>query len=217
MILILIGPPGAGKGTQARVIENAFGIVQLSTGALLRAAIESGSELGRKAKKVVENGELMPDDVMVSIVSDRVDEPDCRNGFILDGFPRTVAQAEALDEMLAGKGLKLDHVVEIGIEDDLLVDRLTGRFECAKCGEGYNDKFKKTAADGVCDKCGGTEFIRRADDTEEKIRTRLAIYHEQTRPILPYYRERGILKSVDGAKDLDDVTQQLRGMLAPAA
>ena len=217
MILILIGPPGAGKGTQARVIENAFGIVQLSTGALLRAAIESGSELGRKAKKVVENGELMPDDVMVSIVSDRVDEPDCRNGFILDGFPRTVAQAEALDEMLAGKGLKLDHVVEIGIEDDLLVDRLTGRFECAKCGEGYNDKFKKTAVDGVCDKCGGTEFIRRADDTEEKIRTRLAIYHEQTRPILPYYRERGILKSVDGAKDLDDVTQQLRGMLAPAA
>lgn len=217
MILILIGPPGAGKGTQARVIENAFGIVQLSTGALLRAAIESGSELGRKAKKVVENGELMPDDVMVSIVSDRVDEPDCRNGFILDGFPRTVAQAEALDEMLAGKGLKLDHVVEIGIEDDLLVDRLTGRFECATCGEGYNDKFKKTAADGVCDKCGGTEFIRRADDTEEKIRTRLAIYHEQTRPILPYYRERGILKSVDGAKDLDDVTQQLRGMLAPAA
>ena len=217
MILILIGPPGAGKGTQARVIENAFGIVQLSTGALLRAAIESGSELGRKAKKVVEGGELMPDDVMVSIVSDRVDEPDCRNGFILDGFPRTVAQAEALDEMLAGKGLKLDHVVEIGIEDDLLVDRLTGRFECAKCGEGYNDKFKKTAADGVCDKCGGTEFIRRADDTEEKIRTRLAIYHEQTRPILPYYRERGILKSVDGAKDLDDVTQQLRGMLAPAA
>jgi adenylate kinase len=217
VILILIGPPGAGKGTQARVIENAFGIVQLSTGALLRAAIESGSELGRKAKKVVENGELMPDDVMVSIVSDRVDEPDCRNGFILDGFPRTVAQAEALDEMLAGKGLKLDHVVEIGIEDDLLVDRLTGRFECATCGEGYNDKFKKTAADGVCDKCGGTEFIRRADDTEEKIRTRLAIYHEQTRPILPYYRERGILKSVDGAKDLDDVTQQLRGMLAPAA
>lgn len=217
MILILIGPPGAGKGTQARVIENAFGIVQLSTGALLRAAIESGSELGRKAKKVVESGELMPDDVMVSIVSDRVDEPDCRNGFILDGFPRTVAQAEALDEMLAGKGLKLDHVVEIGIEDDLLVDRLTGRFECAKCGEGYNDKFKKTAVDGVCDKCGGTEFIRRADDTEEKIRTRLAIYHEQTRPILPYYRERGILKSVDGAKDLDDVTQQLRGMLAPAA
>jgi adenylate kinase len=217
VILILIGPPGAGKGTQARVIENAFGIVQLSTGALLRAAIESGSELGRKAKKVVENGELMPDDVMVSIVSDRVDEPDCRNGFILDGFPRTVAQAEALDEMLAGKGLKLDHVVEIGIEDDLLVDRLTGRFECDTCGEGYNDKFKKTAADGVCDKCGGTEFIRRADDTEEKIRTRLAIYHEQTRPILPYYRERGILKSVDGAKDLDDVTQQLRGMLAPAA
>jgi adenylate kinase len=207
VILILIGPPGAGKGTQARVIENAFGIVQLSTGALLRAAIESGSELGRKAKKVVEGGELMPDDVMVSIVSDRVDEPDCRNGFILDGFPRTVAQAEALDEMLAGKGLKLDHVVEIGIEDDLLVDRLTGRFECAKCGEGYNDKFKKTAVDGVCDKCGGTEFIRRADDTEEKIRTRLAIYHEQTRPILPYYRERGILKSVDGAKDLDDVTR----------
>lgn len=217
MILILIGPPGAGKGTQARVIENAFGIVQLSTGALLRAAIESGSELGRKAKKVVESGALMPDEVMVSIVSDRIDEPDCRNGFILDGFPRTVAQAEALDRMLASKGLKLDHVVEIDIEDDLLVDRLTGRFECAKCGEGYNDKFKKTAVDGVCDKCGGTEFIRRADDTEEKIRTRLAIYHEQTLPILPYYRERGILKRVDGAKDLDDVTQQLEGMLAPAA
>ena len=217
MILILIGPPGAGKGTQARVIENAFGIVQLSTGALLRAAIDSGSELGRTAKNVVESGKLMPDDVMVSIVSDRVDEPDCRNGFILDGFPRTVAQAEALDEMLAGKGLNLDHVVEIAIEDDLLVDRLTGRFECARCGEGYNDKFKTPSVDGVCDKCGSTEFIRRADDTEEKIRTRLEIYHEQPRPILPYYRERGILKSVDGAKDPGDVTQQLKGILVSAA
>ncbi len=213
MILILIGPPGAGKGTQARVIEETYGIVQLSTGALLRAAIDSGSELGRKAKKVVENGELMPDDVMVSIVSDRIEDPDCKKGFILDGFPRTVAQAEALDVMLAGKGLKLDHVIEIAIDDDLLVDRLTGRFECANCGEGYNDKFKTTAVDGVCDKCGGTEFIRRADDNEEKIRTRLGVYHEQTRPILPYYRERGILESVDGAKDLDDVTQQLKGML----
>jgi adenylate kinase len=217
VILILIGPPGAGKGTQAKIIEDCFGVLQLSTGALLRTAIAEGTELGRKAKALVEGGKLVPDETIVGIVSERIDEPDCKKGFILDGFPRTVAQAEALDSMLAEKNLKLDHVIEIGIDDDLLVDRLTGRFECAKCGAGYNDKFKTPKVEGVCDVCGSTEFIRRADDTEEKIRTRLGVYHEQTKPILPYYRERGILESVDGAQAMDDVTKQLKEILAPAA
>ena len=217
MTLILIGPPGAGKGTQAKIIEDTFGIIQLSTGALLRAAIAEGTELGRKAKALVEGGKLVPDETIVGIVSDRIDAPDCRKGFILDGFPRTVAQAEALDSMLKAKNLKLDHVIEIAIDDDLLVERLTGRFECANCGEGYNDKFKTPKTAGKCDKCGSADFIRRADDTEEKIRTRLGVYHEQTKPILPYYRARGILESVDGAKPMSDVTKQLKGILATAA
>lgn len=217
MILILIGPPGAGKGTQAKIIEDTFGVIQLSTGALLRSAIAEGTEMGRKAKALVESGKLVPDETIVGIVSDRIEDPDCAKGFILDGFPRTVAQAEALESMLKEKGLKLDHVIEIAIDDDLLVDRLTGRFECAECGEGYNDKFKPTRVEGVCDKCGSTEFIRRADDTEEKIRTRLGVYHEQTKPILPYYREHGILESVDGSKEMSDVTKQLKEVLSTAA
>jgi adenylate kinase len=217
VILILIGPPGAGKGTQAKIIEDKYGIIQLSTGALLRAAIAEGTELGKQAKALVEGGKLVQDETIVGIVSDRIEAPDCKNGFILDGFPRTVAQAEALDAMLKAKNLKLNHVIEIAIDDDLLVERLTGRFECAKCGEGYNDKFKTTKVAGTCDKCGSTDFIRRADDTEEKIRTRLGVYHEQTKPILPYYRARGILESVDGAQPMSDVTTQLKGILAAAA
>lgn len=214
--MILIGPPGAGKGTQAKRIEEAFGIVHLSTGAVVRQLIASGSELGRKTKALVEGGNLMPDDVMVAMVSERIDQPDCANGFILDGFPRTVAQAEALDVLLREKGLSLDHVIEIKLDDDMMVERLTGRFECGNCGEGYHDSYKTPKVEGVCDRCGSDDFIRRADDAEANVRTRIGVYHEQTEPIMPFYGARGILKSVDGSKDLDDVTRQLKEVLSPA-
>jgi adenylate kinase len=215
VIMILIGPPGAGKGTQAKRMEDVFGVVQLSTGALLRELIASKSELGLKAKTLVEAGNLMPDDVMVALVSDRIDQPDCASGFILDGFPRTIVQAEALDVLLREKGLSLDHVIEIKIDVDLLVERLTGRFECGECGEGYHDSYKQPKLEGVCDRCGSNDFIRRADDEEDRVRTRLGFYHQETRPILPYYRARGILKSIDGSKDLDDVTRQMKEALSP--
>ena len=214
--MILIGPPGAGKGTQAKRIEDAFGVVQLSTGAVLRELIASQSELGRKAKALVEGGNLMPDDVMIELVSERIDEPDCDNGFILDGFPRTIAQAEALEILFREKGLSLDHVIEIKLDDDKLVERLTGRYECGGCGEGYHDTYKIPRVEGVCDRCGSKEFTRRADDGEDKVRTRLDVYHQQTKPILPFYRARGILKSVDGSKDLEDVARQLKEVLSAA-
>ncbi len=214
MIMIIIGPPGAGKGTQASRIEEFLGIGNLSTGALLRDAIASGSELGNKAKVLVEGGKFVPDDVMIALVSARIAEPDCENGFILDGFPRTLAQAAALDELLESQGTKVDAVVEIKTQDDVVVERINGRFACKTCGEGYHRAFKTPEKDGVCDVCGGTEFELRADDSEEKIRTRLSLYHEQTAPILPYYEKRGILKSVDGTKDLDNVTQELKEVLA---
>jgi adenylate kinase len=214
--MILIGPPGAGKGTQAKRIEATFGIVQLSTGALLRELIASKSELGLEAKSLVEAGNLMPDDVVVALVSERIDQPDCAKGFILDGFPRTLVQAEALDVLLREKGLALDHVIEIKIDADLLVKRLSGRYECGECGEGYHDSYKMPRLEGVCDRCGANEFTRRADDGEDRVRTRLGVYREQTKPILPYYRARGILKSVDGSKDLDEVTRQLMEALSSA-
>lgn len=212
--MILIGPPGAGKGTQASLIEETLSIGNLSTGALLRDAIASESELGNKAKVLVEGGNFVPDDIMIALVSARIDEPDCENGFILDGFPRTLAQAKALDELLEARGSKVDAAIEIELDDDIVVERITGRFSCAKCDEGYHKAHKLPAVEGVCDVCGSTEFVQRADDSEEKIRTRLALYHEQTAPILPYYEKRGILRSVDGTKDLDDVTGQLKEVLA---
>jgi adenylate kinase len=214
--MILIGPPGAGKGTQAKRIEEAFGIVQLSTGALLRELIASKSALGLEAKSLVEAGNLMPDDVVVALVSERIEQPDCATGFILDGFPRTLVQAEALDILLREKGLSLDHVIEIKIDADLLVKRLSGRYECGECGEGYHDSYKMPRLEGVCDRCGSNDFTRRADDGEDRVRTRLGVYREQTKPILPYYRARGILKSVDGSKDLDDVTKQLMEVISSA-
>lgn len=212
--MILIGPPGAGKGTQASRIEEFLSIGNLSTGALLREAIASNSELGQRAKVLVEGGNFVPDDVMISLVSARIEQPDCENGFILDGFPRTIAQAEALDGMLESRGKKVDAVVEIKTEDDVVVERINGRFACKTCGEGYHRVFKVPAVDGVCDQCGGKEFEQRADDSEEKIRTRLKLYNEETAPILPFYEKRGVLKSVDGTKDLDDVTEQLKEVLA---
>lgn len=213
MNVLLIGPPGAGKGTQSKRLETAYGIVQLSTGDMLRAAVASGSEIGRKAKDIMERGDLVPDDLIIDMISARVDEADCANGFILDGFPRTVPQAEALTTMLADKGLALDHVVELEVDDDAMVRRITGRYTCAKCGQGYHDEFEKPAREGVCDKCGGTEFVRRADDNEETVRNRLKAYHDQTAPILSYYKDQGVLNAVDGMADIDQVTEQLKGVL----
>ena len=214
MNVILLGPPGSGKGTQAKRLEDQRRLVQLSTGDMLRAAVASGSELGQKAKKIMEAGQLMPDDLMILMIGDRIDQPDCANGFILDGFPRTTPQAEALDQMLSEKGLKLDCVVEIKVDEEALVERITGRFTCAKCGAGYHDQFKQPRQPGVCDVCGGDRFTRRDDDNEATVRNRLDAYHAQTMPILPYYDNKGILVSVDGMADIDEVTRQIEGVLA---
>jgi len=213
MNLILLGPPGAGKGTQAKRLEEKYHIVQLSTGDMLRAEVASGSDLGKQAKEIMEAGKLVTDELIISMMSSRIDQDDCKNGFILDGFPRTVAQAEALDKMLSEKGLSLGNVIEIAVDDDLLVERITGRYTCAKCGQGYHDSFQKPEKDGVCDKCGGTEFSRRADDNEETVRSRLTAYHGETAPILPYYKDQGKLVTVNGMAAIDDVTNELYGIL----
>jgi adenylate kinase len=212
--LILLGPPGAGKGTQARKLQDERGLVQLSTGDMLRAAVKSGSDTGKKAKAIMDAGKLVPDEIMIAMIEDRIGQADCKNGFILDGFPRTAAQAEALDAMLAGKGLRLDHVIEMAVDDKALTERIVGRYTCAKCGAGYHEKFQKPKVDGVCDVCGGREFTRRADDNEDTVRTRLEAYHKQTAPILPYYRAKSVLKSVDGMAAIDDVARQIGAIVS---
>ncbi|WP_417820617.1 adenylate kinase [Terasakiella sp.] len=213
MKLILLGAPGAGKGTQAKRLEEAYGIVQLSTGDMLRAEVASGSEIGQELKAVMEAGNLVTDELIISMISSRVEQDDCQKGYILDGFPRTTAQAEALDAMLAEKGQKLDEVIEMVVDEDALVERITGRYTCAKCGQGYHDSFQKPKAEGVCDKCDGTEFTRRADDNEETVRSRLESYREQTAPIASHYGAKGMLKKVDGMADIDEVTAQLKAIL----
>ena len=213
MNLILVGPPGAGKGTQAQRLEKTFNIIQLSTGDMLRSEVASGSNLGLQAKEVMDSGELVSDEVIIAMISSRIDKADYNNGFILDGFPRTTPQAEALDVMLNDKGIQIEHVIEIEVDDDAMVTRITGRYTCAGCGKGYHDKFEKPITEGVCNECGGTEFTRREDDNAETIRSRLGSYHEQTAPVLGYYKEKGFLRGVDGMAAIDDVTEQLIGIV----
>jgi len=212
--VILLGPPGAGKGTQAKRLEEKHGLVQLSTGDMLRAERSSGSELGRKVQAIMDAGALVSDDVMIAMIENRIAAPDCAKGFILDGFPRTVPQAEALDAMLARRGLKLDHVIEMVVDDKALIDRIAGRFSCSRCGASYHDKYKRPKVEGVCDVCGNRDFVRRADDKPEAVAVRLEAYKRQTAPILPYYRARGILRQVDGMAGIDEVTRQIEAILA---
>ena len=213
MNIILLGPPGAGKGTQARILERDRGMVQLSTGDMLRAAVASGSEIGQRAKAVMEAGQLVSDEIVIGVVAERMDQPDAAGGVIFDGFPRTTAQAEALDALLAEKGKALDMVVEMKVDDEMLVDRVSGRFTCAQCGEGYHDRHKRPKEDGVCDQCGSSEFKRRADDNAETVRSRLAAYHEQTAPLIAHYGNQGKLKSIDGMAEIDEVTRQIAAAL----
>lgn len=205
MNLILLGPPGAGKGTQANVLAGKHGLVQLSTGDMLRAAVKAGSEVGLKAKAIMAKGELVSDDIVVRIIKERITEKDCDNGFILDGFPRTLAQAAALEKMLKAAKRKLDAVVELKVDDKVLVERISGRFSCSKCGSGYHDTFKQTKVKGVCDSCGSTEFTRRADDNAETVKTRLMAYYKETSPIIGYYFAKGLLETVDGMGAIDQV------------
>ncbi|WP_159718103.1 adenylate kinase [Geminicoccus flavidas] len=213
MRIVLLGPPGAGKGTQAGWIRDRYHIPQLSTGDMLRTAVANGTEVGLQAKAIMEAGKLVSDDVINAIVAERIDQPDCAHGFILDGFPRTTQQAAALEQMLAQRGLALDVALEFKVDPAALVERISGRFSCASCGTGYHDQFKRPKVDGVCDVCGGTEFVRRKDDQPETVQARLDAYEAQTAPLLPYFRERGLLRTVDGMAAIEEVTAAVASVL----
>ena len=213
MNIILLGPPGAGKGTQASRLEKERGMVQLSTGDMLRAAVAAGTEIGLKAKAVMDAGELVSDEIVTGILSERLDQEDVKRGFILDGYPRTEAQARSLDRLLAEKGMKLDHVIELMVDENALVDRITGRFTCASCGTGYHDRYKLPARPENCDVCGSPNFKRRPDDNEETVRNRLAEYRAKTEPILPFYEARGLVSRVDGMAPIAQVEAAIEAVL----
>lgn len=214
MRLILLGPPGAGKGTQSQRLVEKLGIPQLSTGDMLREAVNAGTDVGLRAKAVMDAGNLVSDEIVNAIVSERIDQPDAEGGFILDGYPRTLIQADAVERMLADKDLALDCVIELEVDDNVLVERISGRYTCAKCGTGYHDTNKKPKVAGVCDKCGSTEFKRRPDDNAETVRTRLEAYYKQTSPLIGYYYAKGKLKKVDGMADFEEVTASIEKVLA---
>lgn len=209
MNLILLGAPGAGKGTQAKRLQDDRGLVQLSTGDMLRAAVAAGTELGKQAGEIMERGELVPDALVIGLIAERMEERKGGPGFILDGFPRTIGQAEALDALLSSRNETVDRVVVIDVDDDALVSRITGRFTCAACGEGYHEQFKTPKVDGVCDRCGGAEFSRRPDDTEEVVRERLKAYHGQTKPLIDYYKVQGKVRAVDGMAGIETVQKEI--------
>jgi adenylate kinase len=211
--IILLGPPGAGKGTQAQRLVANRGMVQLSTGDMLRAAVKAGTPVGLQAKAVMDAGELVSDAIVSALIGERLDAAEAEGGAIFDGYPRTEAQAEALDVLLAERGKTLDHVIELAVDEDALVERITGRFTCASCGAGYHDSFKPTQVEGVCDVCGSTEFKRRPDDNAETVRTRMAEYRAKTAPILPIYEARGIVTRVDGMAAMDAVGAEIDAIL----
>lgn len=213
MNLILLGPPGAGKGTQAQRLVAKRGLVQLSTGDMLRSAVRAGTEIGQKAKAVMDAGALVSDDIVIGIIAERIDRPDCQNGFILDGFPRTLKQAAALEDLLDQKGKTLDAVIELKVDDDVLVDRISGRFTCAKCGAGYHDRYRQPKTPGVCDVCGSSEFTRRADDNAATVRNRLMAYYRETAPLIGYYFAKDRLHSIDGMAPIEEVARQIDEVL----
>jgi adenylate kinase len=213
MNIVLLGPPGSGKGTQAKLLEQQRGMKQLSTGDMLRDAAARGTTYGLKAKSAMDRGELVSDAIVVAIIADRLEEPDRERGFVLDGFPRNIAQADALDRMLASKELPLDAVIEIKVDDEALIRRLAGRYNCAKCGKGYHQEFERPKKDGVCDRCGSTEFVRRTDDSPETVRDRLKVYNSQTAPLVDHYRAKGVLRTIDGMEDINAVSRQIASVL----